>query len=474
MMKIKWPFGGNKEKRLITPDQLVNPGGQPVTIINGRFLPYVDDKITYIEKGYTMNDLVYGAVKLIVDKAILAPWAPYEVVDEAEYAKMQIFAKQLHIPGALQAFKECKRKALKPAKNDEALIERLKYPNEENTLSKHHAALFTYKLITGDYFELWSLAPGGLNKGKPISLDYLPPQYMSITASNTIPARVLSYSLDNFSITPFTKEQILHEYYFNPHWDINGEQLFGLSPLEAMRRRMQRNNENQEASARSAQNGGTIGVGYLDDPRLRMEDQTQAQANALRDSMNKYKKNGVLKSRTTVVSGYKVGWSQWGLSPVDLDIMESEKWDMRMIYGAYGVPSQLGNDPDNKSFNSLVEAEKALTSRCALPLLNDREQSLTRKLHSLPAYKNSRIVISYDMTVYRELEEDKAKQADWLNKAYWIKGRRKQEMMGEEVDMNEPLLDKYIIPSGLMLMEDLNAAPDPDNEDDFEDQKDYQ
>lgn len=473
MMKIKWPFSASKEKRLITPEQLTNLGGQPVTIINGQFVPYAEDKLTYIDKGYSYNDLIYGAVKLIVDKAILAPWAPYEVVDEGEYAKMQVYGKQLHIPGNLQAFIACKKKALRPAKNDEKLIEILKYPNEENTLSKHHSALWTYKLVTGDYFELWTMASGGLNKGKPLSLDYLPPQYMSITASNTVPSRVLSYTLDNYNIIPYQKEQILHEYYFNPDWDINGEQLFGMSPLEAMRRRMQRNNEGQEHATRSAQNGGVIGVGYLDDERLRTSEQSEAQANAMRDGVNKYKKSGAFKSRATFVSGYKVGWSQWGLSPVDMDIMESEKWDMRMIYGAFGVPSQLGNDPDNKSFNSLQEAEKALTSRCALPLLNDREQSITRKLHSLDAYKNSNIVISYDMTVYRELEDDKAVQADWLNKAWWLKPSRKQEIMGETVDTTEPLMDKYIVPSGMMLLEDLEATTDPTADANFDNQKDY-
>ncbi len=39
------------------------------------------------------------------------------------------------------------------------------------------------------------------------------------------------------------------------------------------------------------------------------------------------------------VSGYKLGWQSVGLSPVDLSIIESEKWDLKRFGAVYGVPS---------------------------------------------------------------------------------------------------------------------------------------
>ena len=63
-----------------------------------------------------------------------------------------------------------------------------------------------------------------------------------------------------------------------------------------------------------------------------------------------------------------MNWTDIGLSPVDMQIIESEKWYAIMLCNIYGVlPELLGLT--QKTYNNVKEAEKALTTRCAFPLL---------------------------------------------------------------------------------------------------------
>lgn len=433
--------------------------------LNGQLVPYADNKVSYVRNAYDLNDIIYGCAKLIVDKAIIAPWDEYTIEDEQELKNMQAYRKQLGVPGMLTKFKNAKHKALKPVKGSTRLKELLLNPNEEDTLSKHHSGLWTYKLVTGDYYEKWTYADGGPNEGQPIAWDTLPSQFMEIVSSMTIPARAIAYKLLESVNIPYEANEILHEYYFNPDWTYDGQQLYGMSPLKALLRRIQRNNESQKSGVAAFQNGGVRGVGWLDmNEEITRQDAdgsfTVAQASEVKLKYEEMTRGGSARAGSTIMSGYKVGFTPFGLSPIDLDQIVTEKWDMRMIAAlAYGIPSQLLNDPDNKTYANQAEGEKALTTRCAVPLLSDREASLNRKLRKSAMFKKANTVVSYDMTVYAELEGNKKEQADYLNTAWWYTPNQKRQIMGEPLSDN-PIMDQFIVPSGLMLLDDVAAPPD--------------
>jgi HK97 family phage portal protein len=438
--------------------------------INGQITPYVDAKDVYVRKCYMLNDLLFTVIKLIVDKAIIAPWSPYKVVDEEAFKVMKAYQKQLDKPLALTKMKAYALKALEPYQTDEQLNAILRNPNPNSTLSKHHQVLWTLKLITGDYYEKWDSFAGGLNKGKIASLDELPSQYMQILNNRAIPVRVTGYELVNTlsGVQRYTPDEILHEAYANPNWSIDGQQLYGMSPVQALLRRIQRNNSSQIAGIKTFENGGVRGIGYLDMPESITKDDpfgtfNNAQANEIKLKWNELSRGGVNAAGSTIISGYKVGFTEFGLSPHDLDQAIIELADMRVIAAAYGVPSQLLNDPDGKQYANQSEGEKALTLRCALPLLNDREQNFNAKLKTLPAYKNTNIWVSYDMSVYSELDENKKDQVEWLEKAWWLTPNEKRQIMGETVS-DDPLMSKFIVPSGNMLLEDIAAEPGADTQ----------
>jgi hypothetical protein len=111
------------------------------------------------------------------------------------------------------------------------------------------------------------------------------------------------------------------------------------------------------------------------------------------------------------------------------------------------------NDPDNRTFNNQKEAEKALTSRCAIPELNSFRDTFNRMLFTYWGYKSD-IMIDYDATCYTELQEDLGLKWNWI-KDLPVSNKYKLDMMGLDYDEGSPGLDLVLIPSNYQDIEDL-------------------
>jgi HK97 family phage portal protein len=418
------------------------------------------DQRSFVDDGYVANDIVYSIIKLITDKAKLAPFHVYKVVDEKAAKKYKSLAAQKDIN--LKELETLHKKAYELYTGDQRLNELLKYPNEEDCWSDLVEQWCGFKLITGNSFIYGKLIEAGNNQGKPYELFALPSQYMAIIANiNVFPPTRAGYQLYYGEMWSFDTKEILHDKYFNPQWGVTGGQLYGQSPLRAAAKNLTRSNEAKTAAVASFQNGGPAGVLFMNDERF---DPTsgQAQAQALKKAVSE--KGGSLNYNSIAVSGYKVDWKQIGLSPVELNIIESEKWDLKALCNIYGVPSQLLNDSDSKTYNNQREGEKALTLRCAIPLLNALTENLNRKLHTDWGYKGTNLYVDYDLSVYGELEANKSEQTAWLNTAWWISPKQKLDIMNIEVPDYIPTeeLEKLYIPTGLQTIDQFQPLNIPD------------
>ena len=402
-----------------------------------------------VRDGYQSNDIVYSIVKLITDKAKLAPFHVYKIIDQTAAKRYKSLMKQ---PDKIENWNEVTqlhKKAFELYDGDARLNQLLKYPNEEDTWADLVEQWCGFKLLTGNTFIYAKMIEGGANDGKPFELFALPAQFMAIIADiEMFPPTRVGYQLYYGKLWSFSTKEILHDKYFNPYWTVTGNELYGQSPLMAAARTLTRSNEAKTAAVASFQNGGPAGVLFMNDDRFDPTSGTQ-QAQALKKSISE--KGGASNFNSIAVSGYKVDWKQIGLSPVELNIIESEKWDMKSLCNIYGVPSQLLNDADNKTYNNQREGEKALTLRCAIPLLDAIAEQLNRKLHTDWGYKGTNIFIGYDIQVYQELEANKAEQVAWLNTAWWISPAQKMEIMGLKNPDYIPTeeLEKLYVPSGL-------------------------
>lgn len=434
--------------------------------IGGQLIPYKQDKLTYIERGYTYNDIIYSIIKKILEKAVVPTWGMYKVQDEKGYNNARALFKKISTSkDTSQDYKAAMQLLSKSLIKieDDPFIERLKYPNENETFSELNYGLWGYKLITGDYYEAgWdSGASGGLTAGVPLFLYSLPSQYTSITASDRLPLTESGYLLQCGTEIRFTKEDILHERYFNPEWDIYGSQLYGMSPMKAYLMRLQRNNMGQIRQMKMAQNGGADVVVYLDDARITGEDDYKLaidQSSKLKAEWNAEQK-GINNAGSAVWSPFKLGSTRLGLTAIEMDLLEAAKFDLTMAALIYNAPPVLFST-DASTYNNQNTGERSLTANCAIPLILAREASINRKLQTLPRYKGSNMVISPDLSCYTELEESKKDQVAWLKDSL-LPMSRKYEIMGEDrpQGITEDEWNAILIPSGYSLLSELFAQP---------------
>ena len=462
-----WDFLSKKKISAVKPLQSVlpmtGPLGSTVAINRGIVTWQGADAQSFVNDGYVGNDIVYSIVKLITDKAKLAPFGVFKVINETAAKKYKALMSQ---PEKIKNWKdvlELRSKAFEEYTGDQRLNELLKHPNDEDSWADVVEQWCAFKLVTGNSFVYGRLIEGGANIGKPLTINVLPAQYMAIIANvEVFPPVVAGYQLYFGKLWSFKREEILHDKYFNPQWNITGNQLYGQSPLKAASRTLTRSNEAKTAAVSAFQNGGPAGVLFMNDDRFDPISGGE-QAAALKKSVSE--KAGSSNYNQIAVSGYKVDWKEIGLSPVELGILESEKWDMVSLCNVYGVPSQLMNDPNNKTFNNQQEGEKALTLRCAIPLLNEIRDDFNKKLHTDWGYANQQdVFIDYDLTVYQELEANKVQQVDWLDKAWWLTPIQKYEEMGIHVpDELRDELSKIYIPSNLQALDTFQPMEAPKN-----------
>ena len=435
------------------------PIGQTFFYLNGQITSSSDNKLTYLTNGYGVNDLIYSIVNLITEKVKVAPWSVYKIIDEPALKSYKgiISRKNLSADDLIKA-REFKKKALEPYDKEGSLNELLKWPNEYQTFADLVADSSTYKLLTGDRLIWADRLSAGANKGKPAALHLLPSQNISIVVTKRWPISIRGYKLSLTGIMDFEKEDVLHDKYFNPYYDINGGHLLGLAPMKAALGLTDRSNAENRAALSSYQNGGPRTIIFVDEPQFSGE-QKGAQAGAIKKILTSNEYIGPDNVNKIAASGYKMGAVPVGLSPVDLDIIESEKWSLRRFCNVFGgVPSQLLNDPDNKVYNNTVEGEKALTSRCALPLLNSFRDQMNRKLGTDWGYAGKNLFIDFDLTVYTELQENMKDKWQWVERLPVPNGYKLDLMGLDHPEDQDEFMNQILVPSGFELSDSYGES----------------
>lgn len=384
----------------------------PVQFVGGRLVAIEDNPLSYITHAYNINDIIYSIVKLIMDKIRVAPWNIYKVKDEQSLKLLWgMMQRKFWFPKDFQTARDLQHKALEVLKNPGKWGELMQNANKEQATSDFMADTCGYKLLLGNAYVNGSPLKGGVNSGVPNELHLLPAQYMDIFAENQFPIKVSGYKNRLLNDRPYLVEDVLHIKEWNPNWSINGVQLYGMSPLKAALKLANRDNSSLDSSTNRFQNNGIDGILHMKN-QVADGEEVISQVRQLKKTMIT-EWSGEKNQGKMGISGYDVGWIPLGLSARDMQQIENEKWNLRRLCNPYGVPSQLLNDPENKTFNSLEEAEKALTTRCAMPQLISLRNGYNRAGQNYWGLKSGQI-IDFDMTVYTELQQDSEEMVRWL------------------------------------------------------------
>ena len=402
-------------------------------MVRGRAIYPPDNVDTYIDKGYLFNPVVYSIVSFIAQKAGAIPWQVYEVKND----------KALHSYKSANSYnintKIIKTKAL-VALPDHELNAIFMKPNILQGWAEFIEQVVGFKLVTGNSYIHMIGPTAGLNKGSIREMWNIPSQIIRPVAGDRMePVRGYKYLAQN---EPIPANEIIHLKYWTPEY-FNGQNLVGLSPMRASLRLITKSNASFDSSVGAFQNQGAFGIiSATKDTQL-----TEEQADMIERKLMK-KVGGPDNRGKNIVTSADLKWQQMGMSPVDLNIIDSDRMDLRSLCNVFHVPSELFNDASNKTYSNTKEAGSAVYTNAVLPALNQFRDALNRFISS----KYPGLYCDYDASMISELQDDLQMMATALSSIWYLSPNEKRDLLNFPADETNPMMNEYWVPGGLMPM----------------------
>lgn len=351
----------------------------------------------FIKKGYSSNAEVYKIIRKIVDKCAVAD--PYVYIEKNNnYTK---FKKHKfsgipteHVKKALYV-----NKSLDYAPDSSSLSKLIKKPNEQQTFRQLNELLDIFYFAQGEAFLVRDTE---INSDIPVSIQVLPANLMKHKydkREDKITGWVLDLGFGN--IRELEVEDVFHLKMANPLFEISGEHLRGMSPLLAGLKYLKLDDISIEAWIKSMQNEGAKGIISPNhaDPKLWLSpDQVISTEGRVQDKIH-----GSGNRNKIVVSGMPLQYTQIGMSPDALNIIEGMREAQINLCDLWGVPSILFQaDP---TYQNQKEASKRFLEEVILPYLNKKEDALNKWLvDPFRKLEGKNYIIDYDTSMYSELK----------------------------------------------------------------------
>lgn len=358
---------------------------------------YNFDKHDFIEKGYTHNAEVYKIVRKIIDKLQVAdPYVYIEKNNNYTKYKKHRYSKvpTEHIKKSLYV-----AKSLDYADANSDLVRLLEKPNDTQTFAELRELMDIFYFVQGECFLIRETE---LNSDIPTSIKVLPSnqvQHVYDHRENKIVGWVVNWGK---GLTQRVEvEDVLHLKMANPFYDVNGEHLRGMSPLLAGLKYLQLDDVSIEAWVKSMQNEGAKGIVSPNhaDPKLWLD---KKQVEATNKNIQE-KIHGFENRNKIAVSGMPLQYTQIGMSPDALNIIEGMRESQINLCDLWGVPSVLFDS--NPTYQNQKEASKRFLGEVILPYLDKQEDKLNRWLvEPFRKRDGKNYVIDYDTSTYDELK----------------------------------------------------------------------
>jgi HK97 family phage portal protein len=397
----------------------------------------------YVQEGYESNAALYSIINRIARTAASSPFRVYRIVDRKKHLKCKAFTGR--DASTTSIAKAVTIKALAYEEDTEhplnAFLER---PNPWQSGAEFILASVAFKLITGNRMILLTTLDMGANAGRVTSMVNLPPQYISIKPDGLF--SVGTYTLNIDKPTDIPAENIIHSRYFNPTINGAGEHLMGLSPLAAGKRILDVSDSSDMRSLAMMKNAGAAGIIF----DKTVDGLSPEQAAALKAKINE-EVLGLENAGTWAVANGDMGMLDLSRAYGDIGVEATQRYSLQQLCNIYGVPYVLFGT-ESSTYNNIREAKKELLTMAVLPEL----VSLRDDLNLIASKFGEDVYIDFDMSVYAELQEDFQKLADVYSKSWWTTGNEKRLAMGMDEDTAEPMMKKYLIPSGLQELGNVN------------------
>ncbi len=413
-----------------------------------------DTQNAYVEDGYELNPDVYSVVNGITKAAAAVPPIIHIVKDQQKalkYRQISNTVKDKATQGSIDNLLELKEQAFEEVDDErDPLYKLINQPNPLQGYPEWYENMKGFQLITGNaYTHFIQLGDGTFGE-----MWVMPSQFTKIVADPTYETLIKGYIIDMYGHDghQLPAETVMHWKYWNPDYDAVGSHLYGMSPLKAARRAIRLGNDGDQALSKALRNGGASGVVYPTDPDL--EQLTPMQRSQLETYLRSMQ--GPDNYKAWLVSNVKLGFEKFGMPPVDLEIIEAGKMTQRDICNVYNFPSELLNDPDNKTNANKSESRKQLYLDNVIPELTRDYAELNRSL--VPVFNKAtgkNYHLDFDVQAIDALNKDASEKVDWLNKAWWLTADEKRIEMGyQPVGDNNRYIPMNLIPDAASELTD--------------------
>jgi HK97 family phage portal protein len=347
-------------------------------IYNNGFMYQAHKLWLLIKNGYSSNTDVYSIISKIIRTGAAIP---YKIV-------------------------EIKADGTEEVVTSGAFYDSVMKPNPRQNKFEFTEDALGYQLTTGNEMLLGVEAAGTGVKRKVF---VVPPQLVTVKViGKDFFENTLNYIFNWLGVeTTYNEDDIKHIKYYNP----TNEGLrsgMGLSPLQAAYNTLETSNELMTAQASAMKNRGANGLLSSNSDRPMSEEESDD----LQETTNA-KLGGSEKFNRVVGTTANVKYTQFGLSPSDLKLIESGVLTLRQLCSAYGVDSGSFNDPSNKQFNNAKEAQKNFYINGVIPVVERHLQGYKELvLEGWNKFDGKVYDIRLDISQIEALQDDQNKKAE--------------------------------------------------------------
>lgn len=424
--------------------------------LGGGYTTYDVNNQTYIDKGYNLNPDVYACINQMATKTQSVPYEVKVIDNKNAYEKL---SQLNNATKGVYSFKQLAKKNVLESKaySEKEVAFPMKEPNSTQTWSEVWALYKTYMKTTGNCY-FYILSPeDGANAGVPIQLYVLPSHLMQIIIEENanmlgVESPISDYILiHGGKFIEFEAKDVIHIKYPNPNFNLNGEHLYGQSPLRSALRNINSQNSAIDLNIKTLQNGGAFGFIHGKSSPL-----TPDQAQSLKERLVEMDRSPERLSRIAGSSA-EVGFTRISLTTDELKPFDYLNWDRKTICNVLNWPDELINNDGKASLGSTdtAQARKQAITDNILPDLKLLEAALNKCF--LPRFKGyENTVIEWDICELPEMQEDMKSQAEALNLIPLTPNEKRSVFKYET--LNDDGMDIVWLPTNVQRIDDVSAG----------------
>lgn len=402
MGALEWLGFGSKKKSIQVQDEQVIR-----VVFNGEMGGYkplvwlTDNTDTYIQEGFLNNHVVFTITDWCGRKMASIEPLVYKIKDKSSLKKYNEFQKNFSPYNSVR-ITQLKKKAfeLQEVEGLNPLKSVLERPNPFQTWDEFIYGYFVYKKFTGRcYIKGVRVENSTRTKGYQ-ELYLLPSQYIQAVSGDgtTVVSHYIDSRVPNEQIAT---EDVCVIKTFSP---IDGG-LNGTSIFKSAKKLLTKSGETLNAETEIMQNRGAKKMVFpnltpdqLANVSGASDSQTSSASEKLRKTIKEAGNGGI------ALNAVPLGMIDLGLTPIDLNILESKKYDEKAWCSLFHVSSMVVlNDHESASYDTMQQNMVLSVSNGIIPELEALKNALNNWL--VPSH-DPNLYIDFDYTEFPEMYKE--------------------------------------------------------------------